>query len=125
MNFTVRLIAASVLAGVAAAASAVEAEQSSTWTTASTKNWADTRAETQAALRAGTLQSNEYAYTVLPGAGSALTRAQVTAEAREALRLGLIPVHEGQYRFATAAENEQIRQAGLRALNTDRQLAGK
>ena len=55
----------------------------------------------------------------------ALTRAQVLAEAREVARLGLIPVHEGAARQATASELEQIRQAGLRAVNGSTQQAGK
>jgi hypothetical protein len=105
---------------------AIEAEQSSTWMTPSVKSRAEVKAETLAAMKDGSLsRGNESSYTVVPGTGSSVTRAQVQAEAREAMRLGLIPVHEGYTRLATPAENEQIRQAGLRAINADSQFAGK
>ena len=125
MKFTTRLITVTVLATLGAAAMAVEAEQSSTWMTPSTKSRAEVQADMLAAKREGKLLQDEYSFTVVPSAGSKLTRAQVAAEAREAMRLGLIPVYEGQDRVATAAENEQIRQAGLRAINASTQFAGK
>jgi Domain of unknown function (DUF4148) len=125
MKFTTRLITATVLASLGATAMAIEAEQASTWMTPSVKSRAEVKAETVAAMRDGSLSRNESSYTVVPGSGSSLTRAQVMAEAREAMRLGLIPVHEGYSRVATPAENEQIRQAGLRAINASTQLAGK
>ena len=125
MKFTTRLITATVLATLGVAAVAVEAEQSSTWMTPSTKSRAEVQAETMAAIREGKLLQHEYSFTVVPSSGSSLTRAQVVAEAREAMRLGLIPVHEGQDRVATPTENEQIRQAGLRAINASTQFAGK
>lgn len=54
-----------------------------------------------------------------PEAHSALTRAQVLAETREAQRLGLAGAsNEGEQRIATAAESEAIRSAGLRAVQT-------
>jgi hypothetical protein len=125
MNFT-RLITVTVLASLGTAAMAIEAEQSSTWMTPSVKSRAEVKAETLAAMKDGSLsRGNESSYTVVPGTGSSVTRAQVQAEAREAMRLGLIPVHEGYTRLATPAENEQIRQAGLRAINADSQFAGK
>jgi hypothetical protein len=125
MQFTTRLITATVLAALGSAAMAIEAEQPSTWMTASTKSRAEVQAETLAAMREGKLSQHEYSFTVAVPSGSTLTRAQVTAEAREAMRLGLIPSYEGFSRIATPAENEQIRQAGLRAVNSGNQFAGK
>jgi hypothetical protein len=104
------------LAGTAQLASAVEAEQASTWMTPSTASRADVRADVDAAQRAGLLARNEASFTVTAAASDAtLKRVQLTAEAREAMRLGLLPVHEGT-RSATPADTEQIRQAGLRAV---------
>ena len=123
MNFK-HLITVAVLASLGSTAMAIEAEQSSTWMTPSVKSRAEVQAETQAAMNDGALSRGEASYTVVPGA-STLTRAQVVAEAREAMRLGLIPVHEGSSRVATPAENEQIRQAGLRAISAGSQFAGK
>lgn len=64
-----------------------------------------------AALAQGPLQGNEVFATDAP---SSVTRAQVRAEAAEALRLGLLPQGEIE-RVATPAQMEQVRQAGLRA----------
>ena len=126
MKFTTRLITATVLASLGTVAMAIEAEQSSTWMTPSVKSRAEVQAETIAAMKDGSLsRRDESSYSVVPGTGSSLTRAQVIAEAREAMRLGLIPVHEGSSRVATPAENEQIRQAGLRAINAESQFAAK
>jgi len=125
MNFS-RFITLTFLAGIGTAAMAIEAEQPSSWMTPSVKSRAAVQAETIAAMRDGSLsQGHEASYTVVAGNGSSLTRAQVVAEAREAMRLGLIPVHEGSSRVATPVENEQIRQAGLRAINAGSQFAGK
>ncbi len=77
-----------------------------------------TRAEVMAAAKAapaaGTFLGEASA---APKAASMLGRAQVTAEAREALRLGVIGADEGTLRAATPAQLEQIRAAGLRALD--------
>ena len=125
MNFTTRLITATVFASLGTAALAIEAEQSSTWMTPSVKSRAEVQAETVAAMKEGSLSRGEASYTIVPSSGSSQTRAQVVAETREAMRLGLIPVHEGYSRVATPAENEQIRQAGLRAINADSRFAAK
>ena len=47
---------------------------------------------------------------------STLPRAQVHAEAIESIRLGLTGTEEGEPRLPTRAEQESIRQAGLRAI---------
>jgi hypothetical protein len=52
-----------------------------------------------------------------PKAASTLSRAQVQAETREALRLGVIGSDEGSVRVASPAQAEQIRAAGLRVLD--------
>lgn len=117
MQPTLTLIAGLVFAGAAQMASAVEAEQPSTWMTPSTVSRADVRADVDAAKRDGQLARNEASYTVTSASSeSMLKRVQLGAEAREAMRLGLLPVHEGT-RSATPAETEQIRQAGLRAVS--------
>jgi hypothetical protein len=118
MNFTTRLAAAAVLSALGSLAFAQEAVQDSTWITPSTLSRADAQAATEAGLRNAprTTTSN----TVVPASSPALSRAQVLAEAREAMRLGVIPVTEANAgRVATPAEAEQIRQAGLRAIQHD------
>lgn len=52
-------------------------------------------------------------YTAVP---SQVSRAQVVAELQEAQRLGLIRVGDNDYPAATPEQTEQIRQAGLRAV---------
>jgi len=59
-------------------------------------------------------QGNQYAAAVVP---SGLQRAQVVAEAIEARKLGLINEGERQAPTPTAAQAEQIRLAGLNAVN--------
>jgi hypothetical protein len=59
-------------------------------------------------------QRNQYAAAVVP---SSLQRAQVVAEAIEARKLGLIPHGEGSVPTPTAEQAEQIRLAGLNAVN--------
>ena len=123
MRTPFRLVSVGLLAALCGVAIAQEGVQ---WTPApSTQSRAEVRAELEAAQRAGTLPRDEASYTVQPKADRALTRAQVQAEAREAMRLGLIPVHEGGPRQATASELEQIRQAGLRAVNGSTQHASR
>jgi hypothetical protein len=123
MNTTYRFVSFGLLVALCGVASAQEGEQ---WTPApSIKPSAEVRAELEAARRDGTLARTEASFTVQPKTSSTLTRAQVQAEAREAMRLGLIPVHEGGARQATAAELEQIRQAGLRAVNSSTRVAGR
>jgi hypothetical protein len=77
------------------------------------------RAEVQAqvadALRSGDAYTNEA--SARPVANSTLSRVQVVAEAREALRLGLLDSSEVA-KVATPAQAEQIRLAGERAVTT-------
>ncbi|MDH5538518.1 MAG: hypothetical protein OEY03_03845 [Rhizobacter sp.] len=149
MRFTTRLISAAVLAdfGLAAAtqvaaASRAEVQNAALWAVqfgtlhndeasytvvpSSERGRADVLAEMKVSTLDGSLPRSEASHTVVAStSGSKLTRAQVTAEAREAMRLGLTPVHEGHSRVATPKEAEQIRQAGLRAIDASIQFAGK
>jgi hypothetical protein len=123
MNFTTRLVVTSLLSTFAGLAMAQDAEQPSSWMTPSTKSRAEVRAEFDAARRAGTVYRDDASTTV--AASSSLTRTQVQAEAREAQRLGLIPVNEGGLRMATATEKEQVRLAGQRAAENSQPYATK
>lgn len=116
MNAKIRFLAASALALLGTSAFAVEGEQPSTWMTPSTQSRFEVAAQTNAAVKADALQSHEGSGTVAAVSAGAVKRVQVVAEAREAMRLGLIPTYDGYSREATAAEQEQIRQAGLRAV---------
>lgn len=126
MQFTRHFVAVTVLATLGSSAMAVEAEQSATWMTPSTKSRAEVVAETQAAMRSGTLHHDEASYTVVASSSPyVLSRTQVMAEAREAQRLGLTAVNEADVPVGTAAQREQVRLAGLRAVNAGSQLAAK
>lgn len=78
-----------------------------------------TRAEVIATLKAAPRSDAVYAgeASAAPKAQSQLSRVQVAAEAREATRLGLTETSDGNVRIATPAQLEQIRAAGLRALD--------
>ncbi len=77
-----------------------------------------TRSEVVATLKATPAAQVAYGEaSAAPQAASALSRAQVQAETREALRLGAIGSDEGAVRGASPAQAEQIRAAGLRALD--------
>lgn len=77
-----------------------------------------TRAEVISTLKATPAAQASYGEaSTAPKAASTLSRAQVQAETREALRLGVIGSDEGMVRVATPAQAEQIRAAGLRALD--------
>ncbi len=126
MKFSTPFLAAALLATLGNTAMAVEAEQSSTWMTPSTKSRAEVVAETQAAMRSGTLQHNEASFTVVASSSPyTLSRTQVMAEAREAQRLGLTATNEAEVPVGTAAQREQVRLAGLRAVSANSQLAAK
>ena len=86
-----------------------------------------TRAEVIADLKAaqGSAAASYGEASVAPKAASQLSRAQVAAETREAMRLGLIDTSEGGVRVATPAQLEQIRAAGLRALDKGTTTAAK
>ncbi len=127
MQYTHRLITTAVLMALSSLAAAQEGVPDYTWVTASsTRSRAEVQAETLAALRRGSLPRTDESFPLVTvPSGSSLTRAQVRAETMAALRLGLIPVHDGHTRLPTAAENEQVRQAGQRALEASSQLAAK
>lgn len=75
-----------------------------------------TTAMTRAEVQSNGLSSAFTEASPAPQARSTLSRVQVKAEAREAARLGLLERHEGYGPEPTAAQLEQIRQAGLRAV---------
>lgn len=91
----------------------------------STLSRAEVQAQAVAARDAGQLPRGEI-LPVQAEVGAPLSRAQVRAEAAEALRLGLIP-HGEILPVATAEQAEQIRLAGLRAVQNERlaQSAGQ
>lgn len=76
---------------------------------------ADVSQQTHAARGAGRIAQGEAQYEMPTTMSSNLSRAQVRAEAIEARRLGLVAQGEMPVRDATAAEREQLREAGLKA----------
>ena len=77
---------------------------------------AQVRAEAIAARDAGQLPDTDIVTFNIPQ-GEGKTRAQVLAELNEAQRLGLMPDADNLYPvIASPAQAEQIRQAGLRAV---------
>lgn len=124
----------SILAGLIAASSAAMADLPDEYTqnanlptaaAASTLSRGDVRAAAIEAVRSGTVARNEYERNLVPApvVPSALQRVQVLAEAVEARKLGLIPEGEGSARVATPGQLEQIRLAGVAAVN--RRVAAK
>jgi hypothetical protein len=87
----------------------------------SSKSRADVVAELAAAQRNGEVNYGEA--SAAPQASSTVTRTQVVAELREARRLGLLGSNEAGAPVPTAAQNEAIRQAGLRAIGDTSTLA--
>ncbi|WP_280152484.1 DUF4148 domain-containing protein [Piscinibacter sp. XHJ-5] len=85
--------------------------------TLSTKSRAEVRAQLADAQRDGVLNYGEA--SPAPQAASTVTRTQVLAETREARRLGLLGSNEAGAPVATPAQNEAIRQAGLRAVESN------
>jgi hypothetical protein len=71
-----------------------------------------TKLSAQAAARPAVGESG----IVFSDAPAAKPRLQVIAETQEAARLGLLAQGEGDQALPNARQNEQIRQAGLRAL---------
>jgi hypothetical protein len=74
---------------------------------------ADVRGEAIAARNAGLIANGEIT-PVQKTQAVGKTRAQVSAETAEARRLGLLTIGE-EMKFATPAQAEQIRMAGLQA----------
>ena len=103
---TLAITLLSILSAGAIAAEATQDFQPSSITTV----------KTRAEVQANGLSSAFIEASPAPQAGSTLIRAQVMAETREAARLGLLERHEGYGPEPTAAQLEQIRQAGLRAV---------
>ncbi len=116
-----KIIIATTLIALVGAGSAFAQEGTQDFPAAqflSTKNRADVKAELAAAQRNGTIVSYGEA-SPAPVPASTMTRTQVVAELREAQRLGLAGVsNEGDFRIATPTEQESIRAAGLRAIDT-------
>ena len=118
MNRNTRFAALALLSLLGSAAIAQDDLQTSTWATPSTLSRVDAKEATDAGFRNAARTTTSY--TVVAVANPTLSRTQVAAEAREAMRLGLVPVTEANAgRRASPAEAEQIRQAGLRAVNTE------
>lgn len=91
------------------------------------KTRAEVRAETQDAARRGLIARNDLDLQRLaePGFRSLKSRVQVRAETAEAARFGLIAHGEAGAPQATPQQEEQIRSAGLRAIERERLLASK
>jgi len=120
MNRKTLITTATTFIALIGAASAFAQEATHGFATAdvlSTKSRAEVRSELAAAQRAGTFGYGEA--SPAPVAASTVTRTQVLAETREAQRLGLLGAsNEGEIRIATQAEEQAIRSAGLRAIDT-------
>jgi hypothetical protein len=93
----------------------------------STKTRAVVIAETQDAAHRGLIARNDADADRIAAMGyrSVLPRAQVRAETAVAVRLGLTRYGDGAAPQATPAQLEQIRAAGLRALQADHTVAVK
>jgi hypothetical protein len=86
--------------------------------TVSTLTRADVQAQAIAARDAGHFDNMDTQPLVV-ATGVSKSRAQVVAETAEARRLGLLDVSDSEYpKIATAEQAEQVRQAGLRVLNS-------
>ncbi len=113
-----KLVIVTTLIALAGAGSAFAQEGTQDFPAAqitSTQSRAVVKAELAAAQRAGTVSIDEA--STAPVASSTLMRAQVQAEAREAVRLGLAPFSFETTRAASAADLESIRLAGERAVS--------
>lgn len=113
-----RLTAIALLAAAFAAPAAMAQEATpDNWqaATASTVSREAVRADAIAALKAGLIEHGE-ASVSRTEFRPMLARALVAAEAREALRLGLVGFGEGPGAVATPAQADAIRMAGLQAL---------
>lgn len=84
---------------------------------------AEVVSEVLEAQRQGTLSFVESEFPSSVHSGPGKTRAEVIAEMEEAQKLGLLMNGEGDFKVATAEQNEQIADAGRRAASI--QVAGK
>lgn len=119
MNAKLHTLAAVVAlaAGFASPAFAQEATPDHFDAVVSTASRDAVRADAIAAAKAGLIERGE-ASVDRSHFVSVKTRAQVTAEAREAVRLGVVGFGEGPAPRVTPAQAESIRMAGLRALSS-------
>ena len=122
MNKFTRIALPVVLSMTAAAAMASEFTPEAPFV--STLSRAEVRAEAIAARDAGLIASGEFVPVIVAENTSTLTRAQVLAEAVEAQRLGLIANGEITV-LPTPAQLEQVRLAGLRAVQGDNLAQGQ
>lgn len=107
----------SLLALLGATAVAQEATPDHWTQVPSVSSRAEVKASVRAGVEDGSLARHEVASLQLPRiTGSTLSRAQVRAEAIEAMRLGLVQSGEATGRVATPQELAQIHAAGLRAV---------
>ncbi len=90
----------------------------------STMSRAEVRAQAIAARDAGLITSGEFVPVIVAENTSTLTRAQVRAEAVEAQRLGLLTSGEINV-LPTPAQLEQVRLAGLRAVQGENLAKGQ
>ena len=122
MNTFTRIALPVVLSMTAAAAMASEFTPEAPFM--STLSRAEVRAEAIAARDAGLIASGEFAPVIVAQNTSTVTRAQVRAEAVEAQKLGLINTGEITV-LPTPAQLEQVRLAGLRAVQADNLAQGQ
>ena len=122
MNTFTRVALPIVLSMTAAAAMASEFTPEAPFV--STLSRAEVRAEAIAARDAGLTASGEFAPVIVADNTSTLTRAQISAEAVEAQKLGLIVSGEVTV-LPTSAQMEQVRLAGLRAVQGDNLAQGQ
>ena len=122
MNTFTRIALPVVLSMTAAAAMASEFTPEAPFV--STLSRAEVRAEAIAARDAGLIASGEFAPVIVAQNTSTVTRAQVRAEAVEAQKLGLINTGEVTV-LPTPAQLEQVRLAGLRAVQADNLAQGQ
>ena len=111
-----------VLSMTAAAAMASEFTPEAPFVSTLTR--AEVRAQAIAARDAGLITSGEITPVIVAENTSTLTRAQVRAEAVEAQRLGLLTTGEVTV-LPTPAQLEQVRLAGLRAVQGDNLAQGQ
>jgi hypothetical protein len=109
------LISAAFLTFAAPLAMAQEATPDNWQQVTSTVSRDAVRAQAVAALKAGEIERGE-ASVDRSNFRPTLSRVQVAAEAREALRLGVVGFGEGPAYQATPAQAEAIRMAGIKAV---------
>lgn len=122
MNTFTRIALPIVLSMTAAAAMASEFTPEAPFV--STMSRAEVQAQAIVARDAGLIASGEFAPITVADNTSTLTRAQVRAEAVQAQRMGLIASGETTV-LPTQAQLEQVRLAGLRAVQGDNLAQGQ